>query len=41
MGRGGILTIHCTINKKEHDQDFTDSIKEFTSDWKIGLNSSI
>ena len=41
MNRDGILTIHCTINKKEHDQDFIDSIEEFTSDWKIGLNSSI
>lgn len=39
--RGGTLTIHCTINKNKHDQDFIDSIKEFTSDWKIGLNRLI
>ena len=39
--RNGTLTIHCTINKKEHDQDFIDSIEEFVSDWKIGLNGVI
>lgn len=39
--RGGILTIHCTINKNMHDQDFIDSIKEFTGNWKTGLNSLI
>jgi len=39
--RDGILTVHCTINKKNHDRDFIDSIKEFTRDWMIGLNRLI
>ena len=37
----GKLIIHCTINKKQHDPDFIDSIKEFVDDWKIGLTRSI
>lgn len=31
------LSIHCTINKQNHDQDFIESIQDFTADWKIGL----
>lgn len=33
------LIIHCTINKKEHDQDFIESIKDFILDWKLGLSN--
>lgn len=32
-----ILTIHCTINQQDHDQDFIESIEGFVSDWKAGL----
>ena len=31
------ITIHCTINKNEHDPDFIRSIEEFVYDWKEGL----
>ena len=33
------LIIHCTINKKKHDQDFIESIEEFILAWKIGLSN--
>ncbi|MCH9711561.1 MAG: hypothetical protein K0U20_02925 [Proteobacteria bacterium] len=32
-----VLSIHCTINKQKHDQEFIESIQEFTNDWKSGL----
>lgn len=31
------LSIHCTINKQNHDQDFIESIQDFMTDWKSGL----
>ena len=31
------IIIHCTIDKKEEDEDFVDSIHQFVSDWQIGL----
>ena len=30
----GIL-IHCTIAKKQHDEDFIESIEQFVADWQI------
>ena len=33
------ITIHCTIDKKEEDKDFIESIDEFVSDWKSGLSN--
>jgi len=38
---GGSLVIHCTIDKRDHDQDFIDSIKDFVLDWKTGLNQAL
>lgn len=35
------LIIHCTINKKEHEQDFIDSIEDFILAWKVGLNDYV
>ena len=35
----GKTVIHCTINRQQHDTDFIESIQEFISDWRIGLNS--
>ncbi len=29
------IVIHCTINKKQHDTDFIESIEQFVTDWKI------
>lgn len=31
------IIIHCTINKKEHDKDFIESIYEFINTWTYGL----
>ena len=31
------ITVHCTIDKKEQDHDFVQSIHQFVSDWGIGL----
>lgn len=31
------ITIHCTINRIEHDPDFVASIDQFVEDWRIGL----
>ena len=35
----GSLMIHCTINKKEPDQDIIESINDFILDWKFGLSN--
>lgn len=32
---GGL--IHCTINRREHDPDFIESIEAFVDDWRQGL----
>jgi len=34
------ITIHCTINKKQHDVDFIHSIEQFVGDWKEGLRNT-
>ncbi len=31
------IVIHCTIDKKEQDKDFIDSIDQFVDDWRHGL----
>ena len=31
------IVIHCTIDKKEQDPDFVDSIHEFVADWSDGI----
>jgi len=35
-GRGEI-TLHCTINREEHDPDFVASIDQFMDDWASGI----
>jgi len=35
------IIIHCTIDKKEEDEDFVDSIHQFVSDWQIGLGENL
>ena len=39
VGESDKILIHCTINKPEHEPDFIQSIEQFVSDWKIGLES--
>ena len=29
------IVIHCTIAKKQHDEDFIESIEQFVADWEI------
>lgn len=29
--------IHCTTDTKENDEDFIESIREFVSDWRVGI----
>ncbi|MCW8903615.1 hypothetical protein [Sedimenticola sp.] len=35
------ITIHCTINRSEHDPDFVASIDQFAEDWRIGLSKAL
>ena len=35
------IVIHCTIDKKDEDPDFIDSINEFVNDWADGLSKAI
>lgn len=35
------VTIHCTINRAEHDPDFIESIEEFVEDWRNGLAEAL
>ncbi len=38
---GKSIRVHCTINRKEHDQDFIESIEDFVSDWETGLKKAL
>lgn len=33
--------IHCTIDKKQHDQDFIESIHDFVNDWSAGISKAL
>lgn len=35
------IVIHCTIDKKQQDQDFVDSIHEFVVDWSNGITEAL
>ncbi|MFA7095351.1 MAG: hypothetical protein WC383_02570 [Gammaproteobacteria bacterium] len=37
----GRVVIHCTINRREHDPDFIESIETFVQDWRQGLESAV
>jgi hypothetical protein len=34
------LVIHCTINKKQHDEEFVASIEQFVLDFKSGIKKA-
>lgn len=36
-----VVTVHCTIDKQEHDADFVESIEQFVDDWRDGLQKAI
>jgi hypothetical protein len=35
------LVIHCTINRREHDPDFIETIESFVADWRRGLETGL
>jgi len=35
------VTIHCTINRPDHDADFLASIEQFVDDWQTGLAGAL
>jgi len=35
--RADEVTIHCTINRRQQDADFVESLEEFVQDWRKGL----
>lgn len=35
------ITIHCTINRIDHDADFLASIEQFIDDWQTGLAAAL
>lgn len=35
------VVIHCTINRREHDPDFIETIEEFVGDWRQGLEAGL
>ena len=39
VGENDEILIHCTINRSEHEPEFIQSLEQFISDWKIGLES--
>jgi len=36
-----MLLIHCTINDREEDEEFVESIRDFVSDWGAGLSNGL
>lgn len=34
------IVIHCTIDKKDEDRDFIESIDQFVTDWQTGLSDA-
>jgi len=35
------VTIHATINRKQHDPDFIESLEQFVADWQHGLDAGL
>jgi hypothetical protein len=33
----GVVVVHCTIARTEHDPDFVESLEQFVTDWRQGL----
>jgi hypothetical protein len=36
-----LVRVHLTIDRPEHDPDFVESLEQFVSDWKQGLEADI
>jgi len=37
--KGGLVTVHCTVNKTELESDYHAQLEKFVADWKLGLES--
>ncbi len=35
------VVIHCTINRRQHDPDFIETIEAFVDDWRRGLETGL
>ncbi len=35
------ITVHCTINRKQQDADFVESLEDFVEDWRQGLSEQL
>ena len=40
-GEADGVRVHCTINRREHDPDFIESIETFVADWADGLGAAL
>ena len=36
-----MLVVHCTIDDQEEDEEFIETIREFTADWSCGLGNAL
>lgn len=37
--KGGLVTVHCTVNKIELESDHQAQLEKFVDDWRVGLES--
>jgi len=37
--KGGLVTVHCTVNKTELESAYQAQLEKFVADWKLGLES--
>ena len=37
--KGGMVIVHCTINKTELESDYQAQLEKFVEDWKVGLET--
>ena len=35
------IVIHCTIDDREEDEEFLETIEQFVSDWALGLKNAL
>jgi hypothetical protein len=38
---GNTILVHCATNKKQHDEEYIDSILEFMRNWSTGLSKAL
>ncbi|WJW75257.1 hypothetical protein QVG61_12315 [Thiohalobacter sp. IOR34] len=40
-GHGPSVSVHLTINRSHHEEDFIESIEQFLADWQSGLEQGV